>query len=54
MLQRALLKEVQDFAVAQGYDLVVGDGVLYANSSTNITDDVLRVVEANYQATSAN
>ena len=54
LLQRALLKEVQDFAVAQDYDLVVGDGVLYANSAANITDDVLRVVEANYQATSAN
>ena len=29
-LQRSLLKEVQDFAQASGYDLVVGDGVLFA------------------------
>jgi len=53
MLQREMLKEVQDFAEAQGYDLIVGDGVLYVNSAANITDDVLRVVEANFQATSA-
>ena len=53
LLQRAMLKEVQDFATAQGYDLIVGDGVLYVNATSNITDDVLRTVEANYQATSA-
>jgi outer membrane protein len=53
LLQRAILKEVQDYAQAQGYDLIVGDGVLYVNSTVNITDEVLRVVEANYQATSA-
>ena len=53
LLQRAILKEVQDFAEAQGFDLIVGDGVLYVTSTVNITDDVLRAVEANYQATSA-
>ena len=50
-LQRSILKEVQDFAAQQGYDLVVGDGVLYASSALNITEEVLRAVEANYQAT---
>ena len=54
LLQRAMLKEVQEFAQAQDYDLIVGDGVLYVNAAANVTDDVLRVVEANYQATSAN
>ena len=53
LLQRAILKEVQDYAEAQGFDLIVGDGVLYVTSTINITDDVLRAVEANYQATSA-
>ena len=53
LLQRAMLKEVQDYAQQQGYDLIVGDGVLYVNSAVNITDEVLRAVEANYQATSA-
>lgn len=53
LLQRAMLTEVQEYAKQQDYDLIVGDGVFYVNSEVNITDDVLRTVEANYQATSA-
>jgi len=53
ILQRAILKEVQDFAQQQGYDLIVGDGVLFASNTVNITEQVLRAVEANHQATSA-
>ena len=52
-LQRSLLKEVQDYAEAEGYDLVVGDGVLYASTGVNITDSVLQAVEASFQATGA-
>jgi outer membrane protein len=52
-LQRSLLKEVQDYAQAQGYDLVVGDGVLFASTTVNITEEVLRTVEANFQAQGA-
>ena len=50
-LQRELLKEVQEFALQEGYDLIVGDGVLYASTSVNITDNVLRALEAGFQAT---
>ena len=53
VLQRSMLKEVQDYAQQQGYDLIVGDGVLFASGSVNITEEILRAVEANYQATSA-
>ncbi len=53
VLQRAMLKEVQDYAQQQGYDLIVGDGVLFASNAVNITEQILRVVEANHQATSA-
>ncbi len=49
-LQRSLLKEVQDYAQTSGFDLVVGDGVLYASSAVNITENVLRAMEANFQA----
>lgn len=49
-LQRSMLKEVQDFAEGAGYDLVVGDGVLYASTAVNITENVLRAMEANFQA----
>ena len=52
-LQRALLKELQDYAQAQEYDLIVGDGVLFASQTVNITEEVLRAVEANYQAQSS-
>ena len=50
ILQRALLKEVQEYAQSAGFDLVVGDGVLYASSAVNITENVLRAMEANFQA----
>ena len=49
-LQRSLLKEVQEYAQTAGFDLVVGDGVLYASTAVNITDNVLRAMEANFQA----
>ncbi len=51
LLQRTILKEVQDYAQQQGFDLVVGEGVLYASTAVNITEEVLRAVEANFQAT---
>ena len=51
VLQRSVLKEVQDYAQAQGYDLIEGDGVLYVSSNVNITEDVLNAVVANYEAT---
>jgi outer membrane protein len=49
-LQRALLQEVQTYAKTAGFDLVVGDGVLYASQAVNITENVLRAMEANFQA----
>ena len=52
-LQRSLLAEVQTFAQTEGYDLVVGDGVLFASATVNITDDVLRAIEASFNATSS-
>ena len=52
-LQRSLLKEVQDYAQTTNYDLIVGDGVLYASESVNITELVLRAMEANFNATGA-
>ena len=49
-LQRSLLQEVQTYAKSVGFDLVVGDGVLYASDGVNITENVLRAMEANFQA----
>ena len=52
-LQRDLLQEVQAYAQTEGYDLIVGDGVLFASTAVNITTNVLQAVEANFQATGA-
>lgn len=52
-LQVALLQEIQAYAAQEGYDLLVGDGVLYASGAVNITEQVLRAVEANFQASNA-
>ena len=52
VLQRTVLKDVQDFAQEQNYDLIVGDGVLYVSGAVNITEQVLRAVEANFEANS--
>ena len=49
-LQRVLLQEVQNYAQTAGYDLVVGEGVLFASSAVNITENVIRAMEANFQA----
>lgn len=53
-LQRALLQEVQTYAQSAEFDLIVGDGVLYASNAVNITDLVLQAMEANFQAAGNN
>jgi len=46
-LQRSLLQEVQTYAQEAGYDLIVGDGVLYASDAVNITESVLEAMGDN-------
>lgn len=45
-LQRELLQEVQVYARAQNFDLVLGEGVLYRNESIDITAQVLAALQA--------
>jgi outer membrane protein len=45
-LQNSLLQEVQNFAKAQNFDLIVGDGVLYAKDTLDITAQVLAALQA--------
>ena len=45
-VQRALLQEVQAFARANGYQLIVGDGVLFAADAVDITPQVIAAVKA--------
>lgn len=45
-LQRTLVEEVQAYAKAQSYDLVLADGVIYAGNSLDITTAVLTSLQA--------
>lgn len=53
-LQRSLLKEVQDYAQEAGFDLVMGDGVLYASSAVNITEAVLEAMQQSFEESGGN
>ena len=50
-VQRSLQQEVQAFAKTSGFDLIIGDGVLYRNESLDITAQVLAALQARYKAT---
>jgi len=52
-LQRSLLQEVQAYAKGASYDLVVGDGVLYATESFDITAQVLGALQSRFKAAPA-
>src|ERR1700736_1600854 len=43
-VQRYLVTEIQGYAVAQGFDLVLGEGVFYAKGPLDITANVLAVL----------
>lgn len=45
-LQKALMAEVETFAKANGYDLILGDGVLYATNAVDVTPQLLQRLEA--------
>lgn len=40
-----LLEEVQNFAKSNGYDMILADGVLYANPSLDVTGPVLQALQ---------
>jgi len=43
-VQRYLIGEIQSYASANGFDLVLGDGVFYAKGQLDITAQVLAVL----------
>ncbi len=51
-LQRTLVTEVREYAEAQGFDLILTDGVLFASNAVNITEGAFAAVSANHQAAS--
>lgn len=52
-LQTNVVRQVREYAAAEGYDLVVGEGIIFASTAVNITEEVLRAIEADYQANTA-
>ncbi len=49
-LQKSLMEEVQAFARSQSYDLIVGEGVLFASESVDVTSQVLANLESRYNS----
>jgi outer membrane protein len=45
-LQKALVEEVQNFAVAQKFDLVLADGVIFASPGLDITPQILTALQS--------
>jgi len=45
-LQKTLLEQVQGYAKAQNFDLVIAEGVVYATSAVDITPQVLAMLQA--------
>lgn len=45
-LQRTLIEEVRTYAKSQSFDLIVTDGVIYANPAIDITPAILAALQA--------
>ena len=48
-IQQAILQEVQKYAKAHQYNLIVGPGVLYADGTVDVTDQVLAQLQKDYK-----
>jgi outer membrane protein len=46
-LQRRVVKVIKDLAKAEKYDLIIGEGVIYAGEKVNITNKILAKLKAN-------
>jgi outer membrane protein len=45
-LQRILIEEVRTYAKAQGFDLVIADGVIYSTPTLDITPAILTALQS--------
>lgn len=52
-VQRALIQEVQTYARANGYQLVFGEGVLFAAEGVDITPQIVAAIKAKAPAAAA-
>jgi outer membrane protein len=49
-LQKSLMEEVQTFARNQSYDLIVGDGILFASERVDVTPQILSGLESRHNS----
>ncbi|MCC5860370.1 MAG: OmpH family outer membrane protein [Gammaproteobacteria bacterium] len=48
-LQNSLVREIQDYARRENYDMIVAEGVVYASSGIDITPRILETLQANFR-----
>lgn len=48
-LQRRIVETINELAEAEGYDLIVSEGVIYASDRVDVTDQVLERLEQEYE-----
>ena len=49
-IQQDVMREISGYAESGGYDLVLADGIVFANKSIDITDPILERLKASYKA----
>lgn len=52
-IQQVVVKEVQKYAKAHQFNLIVGLGIVYADGTVDVTDQVLAQLQKDYQAPAA-
>jgi outer membrane protein len=50
LMQRVFFQEIETYAQAQGFDLVMADGIIYASDAVDITDKILESLQRRYQS----
>lgn len=49
-IQKSILDAIQKVAVDKGYDIVLGEGVIYASNRVDISDQVIEYLKRQHQA----
>jgi outer membrane protein len=48
-IQADVLREIGAYAEAQGYDLILADGIVYASATVDVTEQILTKLQAAYE-----
>lgn len=53
-IQADVLREIGAYADAQGYDLILADGIVYASDKVDVTEQILTKLQAAYEGGAGN